>query len=320
MKQIIKKMVILCLAFCLILTGISYGNVSVRAEESEEKEKSEEEKSEEKKSDEEKPDFLNILLIGQDKRDEETERQRSDAMIVITLDRINQRVCMTSFMRDLYVEIPGYGGERLNAAYQYGGFELIDQTLEDNFGIHIDGNVVIDFEGFENMIDSFGGIDVFLTQEEADYIVGKKTDVILPQHRREDWDYLKEGINTLNGEQALIHVRNRWIGQSDYERTRRQRDVMRALFDKVKDKGFGILTLIVELLTYVDTDVPMAATAVYAMEGITFGLNSIDAYRIPVDGGFTSEIIKGMQVLVPDLALNREYLQNNIGFDLASTK
>ncbi len=298
LKTMIRRVVLICTAFCLIMTGLIFSSYTVKADD----------------EGEQKSDFVNILLVGQDKRSEEEERQRADTMMVVTLDRIGQRVCITSFMRDLYVEIPGYGGDRMNAAYQYGGFKLLDQTLEDNFGVHIDGNVVIDFQGFTDLVDSLGGIDLVLTQDEADYIAGRKTDVILPQHLREDWDYLTEGLNTLNGEQALIHVRNRWIGQSDYERTRRQRDVLMALFDKVKGRGLGVMGLIVDLLSYVDTDVPMAAVTVYSLEGLAFGANGIDSYRIPVDGSYTSTVVRGMDVLVPDLEQNRAYLQENIGF------
>ena len=87
-----------------------------------------------------------ILLIGQDKREGES-RQRSDSMILATLDKDQGTVSLTSFMRDLYVAIPGYSTTRINAAYAYGGMDLLDQTLEENFGVKIDGNVEVDFSG-----------------------------------------------------------------------------------------------------------------------------------------------------------------------------
>ena len=89
-----------------------------------------------------------ILLIGQDKREGES-RQRSDSMILATLDKDQGTVSLTSFMRDLYVAIPGYSTTRINAAYAYGGMDLLDQTLEENFGVKIDGNVEVDFEVFQ---------------------------------------------------------------------------------------------------------------------------------------------------------------------------
>lgn len=103
-----------------------------------------------------------ILLIGQDKREGES-RQRSDSMILATLDKDQGTVSLTSFMRDLYVAIPGYSTTRINAAYAYGGMDLLDQTLEENFGVKIDGNVEVDFEVFQVLVDKVGGIDLELT-------------------------------------------------------------------------------------------------------------------------------------------------------------
>ena len=88
-----------------------------------------------------------ILLIGQDKREGQS-RQRSDSMILATLDKDQKTISLTSFMRDLYVAIPGYSSTRINAAYAYGGMDLLDETLTQNFGVEIDGNVEVDFEVF----------------------------------------------------------------------------------------------------------------------------------------------------------------------------
>lgn len=146
-----------------------------------------------------------ILLIGQDKREGES-RQRSDSMILATLDKDQGTVSLTSFMRDLYVAIPGYSTTRINAAYAYGGMDLLDQTLEENFGVKIDGNVEVDFEVFQVLVDKVGGIDLELTQAEADYICGRDQSVLYPQPLRSDWN-LQAGMNHLDGEQALIHAR-----------------------------------------------------------------------------------------------------------------
>lgn len=132
-----------------------------------------------------------ILLIGQDKREGES-RQRSDSMILATLDKDQRTVSLTSFMRDLYVAIPGYSTTRINAAYAYGGMELLDATLEENFGVKIDENVEVDFEVFQVLVDKVGGIDLELTQAEADYICGRDQSVLYPQPLRSDWN-LQEG-------------------------------------------------------------------------------------------------------------------------------
>ncbi|WP_455503290.1 LCP family protein [Blautia sp.] len=249
-----------------------------------------------------------ILLIGQDKQGDQT-RQRSDSMILATLDKNQGTISLTSFMRDLYVAIPGYSSTRINAAYAYGGMELLDETLEENFGVQIDGNVEVDFEVFKVLVDKVGGIDLELTQAEADYICGRDQSVLYPQPLRTDWD-LQEGVNHLDGEQALIHARNRSIGNSDYRRTERQQDVLKAAFAKIKDLNvLEIGGLIKDVLPLVTTDLSLWDMTGYAMDVMSIGTDEIQSYRIPEDGSYTPQTIDGMQVLVPNLEQNREYLQ-----------
>lgn len=249
-----------------------------------------------------------ILLIGQDKQGDQT-RQRSDSMILATLDKDQGTISLTSFMRDLYVAIPGYSSTRINAAYAYGGMELLDETLEENFGVQIDGNVEVDFEVFKVLVDKVGGIDLELTQAEADYICGRDQSVLYPQPLRTDWD-LQEGVNHLDGEQALIHARNRSIGNSDYRRTERQQEVLKAAFAKIKDLNvLEIGGLIKDVLPLVTTDLSLWDMTGYAMDVMSIGTDEIQSYRIPEDGSYTPQTIDGMQVLVPNLEQNREYLQ-----------
>ena len=249
-----------------------------------------------------------ILLIGQDRREEQS-RQRSDSMILATLDKDQGMISLTSFMRDLYVSIPGYSSTRINAAYVYGGMELLDETLEENFGVKIDGNVEVDFEVFKVLVDKVGGIDLELTQAEADYICGRDQSVLYPQPLRTDWN-LQAGVNHLDGEQALIHARNRSIGNSDYRRTERQQEVLKAAFAKVKDLGIlDMGGLVKDVLPLVTTDLSLWDMTGYALDVIGMSVDDISSYRIPEDGSYTPQTINGMQVLVPDLAQNREYLQ-----------
>ena len=249
-----------------------------------------------------------ILLIGQDKREGQS-RQRSDSMILATLDKDQKTISLTSFMRDLYVAIPGYSSTRINAAYAYGGMDLLDETLTQNFGVEIDGNVEVDFEVFQVLVDKVGGIDLELTQAEADYICGRDQSVLYPQPLRTDWD-LQEGMNHLDGEQALIHARNRSIGNSDYRRTERQQEVLMAAFEKVKDlSAFSIAGLVKDVLPLITTDLSFTEIIGYAMDVMSIGTGDIATYRIPEDGAYTPQTISGMQVLVPDLEQNRKYLQ-----------
>ena len=117
----------------------------------------------------ESDEVINILLIGQDRRPGET-RARSDSMILCTINREKKTIVLTSFMRDLYVQIPGYGNNRINASYAWGGMELLNKTLEQNFGVYIDGNVEVDFEQFAVIVDLLGGVPMELRADEAQYI------------------------------------------------------------------------------------------------------------------------------------------------------
>ena len=112
---------------------------------------------------------INILLIGQDRREGES-RARSDTMILVSVNTERKSISLVSLMRDLYVQIPGYSDNRINAAYQWGGMELLDETVLENFGVEVDGNVEADFEQFETIIDILGGVDVEMSKGEAEYM------------------------------------------------------------------------------------------------------------------------------------------------------
>ena len=229
--------------------------------------------------------LVNILLIGQDKREGES-RQRSDAMILFSFNPETNRLSMISFLRDLYVQIPGYEDNRLNAAYAYGGFDLLKETLELNFGISVDGCLESDFEGFEKIIDTVGGVDIELTAKEAE-IVGNGA---------------SEGLCTLNGKQALTYARIRKT-DSDFQRTARQRKIMGAVFEKAKTYTLP------ELAMFFSEILPLMATDMTEDEIMTLALTfassfseiKISSYIVPAEGTYKNAVIRGMAVLVPDL-------------------
>lgn len=166
---------------------------------------------------------MNVLVIGADSNQDGTEG-RSDTMMLISLDSKNNTMKIVSFLRDLYVQIPGYGKDRLNAAYSYGGAGMLMQTIENNFRIEVDKYLETNFDGFESIIDSMGGIDVTMTAAEAEFI--------------NDWKNVGavEGQNHLDGEDALYFARMRKL-DSDFGRTTRQRQVVSAMFTKLKSSN-----------------------------------------------------------------------------------
>lgn len=243
--------------------------------------------------------IINVMLIGQDARPGEG-RSRSDTMILVSLNKEKNAIQLTSFMRDTYVQIPGYLDNRLNVAYRYGGTELMNETFLVNFGLEIDGNVMVDFTEFASIIDMLGGVDLELSSEEIDYM------------HNAGYPDLSVGMNHLDGETALTFVRMRYVSGGDYGRTERQRRVLTALANSFRDASMGtILGLVEEVLPHVVTNLSDAQIIDYVTAGLSLmtGGAEIQSMRIPADDAHYGAMIDGMSVLVPDLAMCREDLE-----------
>ncbi len=246
----------------------------------------------------EDPNYYNVLLIGCDKSDGTS--QRSDSMMLVTVDKVHQKIKFTSFMRDLWVSIPDYGDARLNAAYSYGGADLLMETLYQNFGVPINDYVMVDFEMFQKLIDGLGGVNVDITEDEADYI--NET-----SHAK-----VHSGENILNGDYALIYCRIRYL-DSDFNRTQRQRKVMNSILKKtVSQNPVKTLSVMSDIFPYITTDISPAKMTLKAFSAVTFLKYGNDQFRIPTDDGYTNEMIEGQDVLVPDLDENKAALNNFI--------
>lgn len=251
-------------------------------------------------------DIINILLIGQDRREGEG-RSRSDSMILCTINKSAKTVTMTSFMRDMYVQIPGYMDNRINASYALGGMELLDECLNVNFGVVIDGNIEVDFSGFQDVINLLGGIDIELTAAEASYL--NKWGNWGVEDNAGEWS-LTAGVNHLNGSQALAYSRIRQVGNGDYGRTNRQRVVLSELMEGAKSlsttQANKLLQKILPLLT---TDMTNQQLVGLIMEILPMLSDmTINTQQIPADGAHYGAYIREMAVLIPDLEKNREIL------------
>lgn len=237
--------------------------------------------------------LINILLVGQDRQAGQS-RQRSDTMILCSYNPNTNEVSLISFLRDLYVSIPGgYSNNRLNAAYAFGGFPLLYKTLEQNFGVKIDGGVEVDFGGFTEIIDLIGGVDIYLTAKEAPYVATS----------------CKEGMNHLNGQKALNYARIRKI-DSDFGRTNRQRTLILAVFDKLKHSDTATLTSLVnKAMSMVTTDMSDSSiTSLVTSFLPKVASVKINTYAVPFDGSYKSTYVRGMAVLVPQNDVIREKL------------
>ncbi len=204
------------------------------------------------------PMILNIMLFGADTRKGQVSGQ-SDTMILFSIDTRHKKLKMLSLMRDTYVEIPDYENNKINASFFYGGASLAVQTVQRNYGIKIDRYAVVDFKSFRNIIDTLGGIDIELREDEIDYInwqcwvngqVDTRDEMDINQfifYENDEGDMVANVH--LNGRQALWHARNR--GQEgicsgdDYTRTLRQRNVMGILINKLKRSNFSTIMSII---------------------------------------------------------------------------
>ena len=217
---------------------------------------------------------INILLIGEDS-DSKEDSGRSDAMILATFNRSKKTVTLISFMRDAYVSIPGYKSNKLNAAYGFGGMDLLNRTLEQNYGVQIDGNVKVDFSSFRELIDLLGGVDITLTGKEADYL-----------NRTYNWQ-LSEGSQLLTGEQALAYSRIRKI-DSDYRRTERQRKLLLSLLRRYQSQPLTkMLVMVDDILPLVETNMSKLELVSYIGELMPLiSKTDINTLQIPADGTF----------------------------------
>lgn len=195
----------------------------------------------------------NILLIGSDTRDEEN--GRSDTMILISINSKTKQIVQTSFMRDSLVNIPGYGYAKLNAAYAYGGAELVMDTIEENFEIKIDKYMRIDFFSFVDIIDAVGGLELTVNDDEAAAMTDPMNEVNDIIGRASGTGNLTSGgTYTMDGVQALAYARIRYAGDGDFDRTGRQREVIEKLIEKFKSLGVfklnsALETILPELTT-----------------------------------------------------------------------
>ena len=257
---------------------------------------------------------VNILLIGNDSRTN-GEDGRSDAMILLSVSSKTKKIYMTSLLRDMYVEIPGHKGNRLNAAYSFGGAELLMDTIEQNFDITVNRYVLVNFEAFANLVDAVGGIDLELTAEEVQYVNAYLWEYNVLTGRPEGTDYMDtslSGMVHLNGAQALSYTRNRYIG-TDFGRTERQRKVLEAVIRKApKAVATNPKELINGLVTNLKTNLTQQecfGLCFWAAGALNY---DIEQSSIPMEGTYNNATIREMSVLEVDFEANKEFIRKNI--------
>lgn len=246
-------------------------------------------------------DVVNILFIGSDARSE-VEGQRSDTILLFSIDKQNKKLKLTSFLRDSYVYIPSKKyNTKLNAAFSYGGTQLVMDTLEYNFGVNIDHYIMVDFKAFRQLVNLLGGITVEgVTKAEAKYM---REEVKIKS--------IKEGTNQMNGKAALWYCRIRYV-DNDFKRTERQRKVIGAIVDKaLKTNPVKLMSIVKKVLPNISTDISSSElVGLAAGAALRFLYYDIEQQQIPAEGTWSDVRVSGQLVLKMDIEENREILRS----------
>lgn len=232
-------------------------------------------------------EYRNIAIFGVDSRDDSYDKgNRSDCIIIASINNKTKEVKLISVYRDTYVQIEGHGLDKITHAYSYGEAPLAIKTLNTNLDLNIKEFATVNFDVVKETVDYIGGISMPITSEEVGHISG----------------ITKPGTYTLTGEQALAYSRIRYASGGDYKRTERMRDVLTAVANKVKTLNIS------QLNGFVDTILPKVYTNITSADVFSM-MPSIASYKITDSIGWPYET-KG-------ITLDRWYgipvtLENNV--------
>ncbi|WP_263297642.1 LCP family protein [Neobacillus bataviensis] len=242
---------------------------------------------------------INVLLLGSDSRGED--HARTDTIMVAHYDPQTHKMKLISLMRDMLVSVPEHGQQKLNAAYAFGGAELLSETIKENLGLDIQYYAIVDFKGFEKAVDLLvpDGIEVDVPHEMS-YGIGMT---------------LEEGKQQLHGKELLGYVRFRHDDLSDFGRIQRQQEVVSKLTEQAV--GLHSIVKLPELIgllnTYIDTNIDSSTLLSMGKDLFTKKGRNIETLRIPEEGSFQNKTIDGLgEVLDVDFQQNKETLNKFI--------
>ena len=249
----------------------------------------------------------NILLIGTDARGDE--QGRADTVIILSFSSHNQTITLTSLLRDSYVSIPGHGTNKLNAAYAYGGPTLLMDTIVNNFGIPVDDYISVNFKAVVHLVDALGGVTVTVSDREAtaiNMILQAELNEIMGDDKNADM-LPSGGTFTLNGKQAVAYSRIRKVGNADFERTQRQRNILSMILQKLRTmKPEGVKKILYDALPQVHSNMTDGQMYLLALQTpVNLLRYQQQELRLPADGLFTDQTSPdGQAVLAVDFDSN----------------
>ena len=238
----------------------------------------------------------NIVVLGVDERPSEEDTGRSDTLFVVMLDTDEDNVSLLSVPRDTRVKIPGYGWDKINHAFAFGGHKLTQETTEQLLGIRINNYVMIDFTGFKGLVDAIGGVDI---------------EVEKPMSYYDEWDGftidLAPGMQHMDGDKAIQYVRYR-DEEGDIGRIRRQQKFLRAVYDKVTSVEIisHLPALVKQANDMIDTDLSLGdmMDLAQALHGMMEKHGKLQTATVPG----LPEYIDGISYWIPDITDLRQQM------------
>lgn len=256
-------------------------------------------------------DIKNIALFGIDAVDGEV--GRSDSIMIATIDTIHKKVKLTSIMRDSYVDIPGYGMDKINHAYAYGGAQLSMKTINNNFGLNVENFASVNFSSLPDIIDILGGVELEITEEELQYI-NQYIDGVNKLKGTNSPHITSAGVQTVDGVQALAYARIRYTTGGDYMRTERHRNVLSGLFTKLlslpKTSYLGVLN---DILPHIQTNMTSGEILSLGTNSLgVIGNAKLEQERFPLDGYCEGTYINDIYYLSFDIETTKKFFMDYI--------
>lgn len=259
-------------------------------------------------------DWLNILLLGTDSRGT-TKYLRTDTMVILSVNEGTGAVKLTSVMRDIWVEIPGYNGQKLNAACVYGGPELTVRLINDYFDMNIENYALVNMECLVKIVDTLGGIRLDVSKAESRAISKLNADTFGATDGT--GKYISSGVPSgeqvlLDGKQVLAYSRIRKL-DSDYARTERQRTVLVTIAKRLQQENlFSLAGIVTSLLQYVETNMSFDEIMTIAKACMGMDMANLTQFRIPADDTYEDGMFGNTWCIKPDFEANAKLLHEFI--------